>query len=619
MIIYCDGGLGNRLNSLLSGLALARHFEIDHVIHWPENANCRANINELLVCTSPKSTQSLANLRGRLNDHQMMLHDNIAAERLDVEFSSAYAYASLEDFNRRAIQPRRPLFFYPALIPSWIPRELIEQEASRLQFVQEIEHAAIQFIAEELRGPFHGIHLRRTDLNIGLSNIELFKLVSSQPKETFFVCSDDPYAERLASAHGNVRTRPKREYVVKRNDTDEWLSPKVDSDGRLMGNIERGKDSVVDAAIDMLILGYSSIVGFSGSTFQTVAKLLGDNYGLLAWERPTPLVYFAPSEIDRQVRAKRIDAPNLIKIAGTWGAELSAPTAERILANALDTFDGNNLHQLLYALAQISYREGQTRLACIYLRELIRLAPTLADPQYLLSKLENRLAQRPADEIVNSIIFDDDQLRVRQIRGLINKRNPLIIEVGANSGQTTIEFLREFPEAEIYAFEPDPRAIKKFRATIQDSRVCLVEKAVGATNGLSDFHQSGGYEWLDSEGWDHSGSIRKPKSHFDKWPMVTFKTKIPVGVCRLDDWVGSNLSNREIDFVWADVQGAEGDLIAGGAKTLSRARYFYTEYSDDEWYEGQIRFTELVSLMAQLGHKVLHKFPSDVLFQRLRN
>jgi len=42
LLIYCDGGLGNRLNALLSGLALARHFGLEHTVHWPVNANCGA-------------------------------------------------------------------------------------------------------------------------------------------------------------------------------------------------------------------------------------------------------------------------------------------------------------------------------------------------------------------------------------------------------------------------------------------------------------------------------------------------------------------------------------------------------------------------------------------------
>ncbi|MGM4884385.1 MULTISPECIES: FkbM family methyltransferase [unclassified Rhizobium] len=69
--------------------------------------------------------------------------------------------------------------------------------------------------------------------------------------------------------------------------------------------------------------------------------------------------------------------------------------------------------------------------------------------------------------------------------------------------------------------------------------------------------------------------------------MVRFDRPISVETRRLDDWCGeAGLEN--IDVIWMDVQGAEADVIAGGNQILSRTRYIYTEYSDQELYEGQL-------------------------------
>ena len=43
---------------------------------------------------------------------------------------------------------------------------------------------------------------------------------------------------------------------------------------------------------------------------------------------------------------------------------------------------------------------------------------------------------------------------------------------------------------------------------------------------------------------------------------------------------------RAIDLIWADVQGAEADLIEGGTEALRRTRYFYTEYNNQELIRG---------------------------------
>jgi 2-O-methyltransferase len=111
-------------------------------------------------------------------------------------------------------------------------------------------------------------------------------------------------------------------------------------------------------------------------------------------------------------------------------------------------------------------------------------------------------------------------LSAPEIRQRVGKEDPIIVEVGANCGQTTIEMLKEMPRATIYAFEPDPRAIAKFRAAVRHPNVHLYECAIGAVNGTIKFNQSSGGEQLSdyTQGWDQSASIRRPNSHLKVWP-----------------------------------------------------------------------------------------------------
>ena len=89
------------------------------------------------------------------------------------------------------------------------------------------------------------------------------------------------------------------------------------------------------------------------------------------------------------------------------------------------------------------------------------------------------------------------------------------------------------------------------------------------------------------QGWDQSGSLEKArKTHKVVSPWCKFESTITVPVRRLDSWAHAHDIDR-VDFIWADIQGAEGDLVAGAHSTLARTRYLYTEYSNDEWYEGQ--------------------------------
>lgn len=210
--------------------------------------------------------------------------------------------------------------------------------------------------------------------------------------------------------------------------------------------------------------------------------------------------------------------------------------------------------------------------------------------------------------------INSGSLSVLEIKKLLGKSNPVILEIGANCGQTTIEFVKEFPSATIHCFEPDPRAISKFKTNITETdRLKLHQCAIGNYVGEVEFNQSSGLEDNPefSQGWDHSSSIKKPKEHLEIYPWVKFDRTITVPISTLDLWAeNNNISN--VDFIWADVQGAEEDMIKGATKTLSKTKFLYTEYSNKEQYEGQINLSKICDLLSDF--KLIKRFEGDALF-----
>ena len=159
-----------------------------------------------------------------------------------------------------------------------------------------------EFISNTIPGPFYGVHLRRTDLTVGLSDLEVFNLAKAHPSTSFFVCSDDPQAERLATGHPNVLRREKKFQVEKKTKVGDWLALTQDDDGRMyFGNIQRNEDAVIEGAIDMLILAHSQIVGFSGSTFQKLAKTIGGIGTISKIKRPNEMHFFSAQEFEKQL------------------------------------------------------------------------------------------------------------------------------------------------------------------------------------------------------------------------------------------------------------------------------------------------------------------------------
>ena len=207
-------------------------------------------------------------------------------------------------------------------------------------------------------------------------------------------------------------------------------------------------------------------------------------------------------------------------------------------------------------------------------------------------------------------------IKVSELRTLIGKHDPLILEVGANVGQTTEEFLLEMPNSKIFCFEPDPRAISKFKNRISNPNVTLFECAVGNENGIVNFNQSSGEG--EAKDWNQSGSIRKPKLHLEIWPWVKFESQIQVPIVRLDDWA-SDKNLGAVDLIWADVQGSESDLILGGKTVIRNTRFLYTEYGAIEWYQGQMSLDEICEALFNIGLVLYRKWAMDALFVNMAN
>lgn len=189
--------------------------------------------------------------------------------------------------------------------------------------------------------------------------------------------------------------------------------------------------------------------------------------------------------------------------------------------------------------------------------------------------------------------------------------NPFIIELGGCDGyhtQIIAEKLQRSGKPFTYlVLEPVPHLAQIIRDKVKWSPdVQVLQMAIGSNNGTITFYQS------DAKYYG-SSSIRKPKRAYEFWQDMTF-TELTCDCVTLDSLlVSKGLESKTIDFIWADVQGAEKDLIMGAKESLQRTKYFYTEFMEYEVYEGQIfDFESICKLLPDF--KVEHKFDYDILF-----
>lgn len=199
-------------------------------------------------------------------------------------------------------------------------------------------------------------------------------------------------------------------------------------------------------------------------------------------------------------------------------------------------------------------------------------------------------------------------------------KNPVVIELGAHVGDDTEWICNHLRQPFTYvAVEPDPRnfvVLKNRMINAARGDVRLYETAVGAEDGVQTFYLSGGRREEHDENYVHtdSSSIKRPDGILQRYPWMQF-TESHVAVYQLDT-ITKIERLRRVDLIWADVQGAELDLVRGAQETLARTRFFYTEcYARTYLYRGQPTLEQIERELPGDDWHVIFRTQTDVLFE----
>jgi FkbM family methyltransferase len=199
-------------------------------------------------------------------------------------------------------------------------------------------------------------------------------------------------------------------------------------------------------------------------------------------------------------------------------------------------------------------------------------------------------------------VKSNELTKIQIVRLLGEKSHYHILDIGTYDGKDARGILDLLPSAEAHCFEADPRSQKLFRSIHPNSEVMnLYSVAIGNVDDMVTFHQSDSdtrrHEHNKSS-WSASSSLKEPKEHLELFPEVEFKNSIKVRCYKLDTWYKNNLFPYTIDFIWADVNGAENDVISGGLNTLNKhTRFLYIEFSNKELYKDSIDKQGLLDML----------------------
>jgi hypothetical protein len=273
--IYCDGGFGNRLNGLVSGLLFAGIAGLKPVAVWPCNNWCGALFGEIFensdIQVIERELATYVPEKG--NFHFFMTEDHL---RMGVPNLSPLAVSALPEVIQYLHSDGRDVFYHSPLIPPYLEPAWVSAQIRLLKICGSIKTQAVQFMEKAgLRNPFYGLQIRKTDFGAGGADDDaLFELVRMARDKRFFVCSDDKGVEARFQKLPNVAIYEKQAYVEKLVAGD-WTALAADHSGRVYPcNVNRSAQSVIDAVVDLLVLSHSEVIKTSNSTFLNAALLL---------------------------------------------------------------------------------------------------------------------------------------------------------------------------------------------------------------------------------------------------------------------------------------------------------------------------------------------------------
>lgn len=255
MRVHCNGGYGNRMSALVSGLIAARIGGWTPVIDWVPNDNCAAALDDLYA-TRPAEVIATP----EPCDWPLITH---------MEWAGRECYPHNSE-SLSALQGRDVEFTHHHL--HWGSEQDAAEVLQGFAIRPEILARVRGFIKEHrIDRSVTGLHVRATDAQYKEHLWHESRRLVEDGTRRFFLCSDEEQVERELGHLDNVIVLPKTHYVEKR-EPGPWRIPPRDGLAHHCYNVRRTRESVIDALADLLVLSRTDILP-NGSSFNLWARI----------------------------------------------------------------------------------------------------------------------------------------------------------------------------------------------------------------------------------------------------------------------------------------------------------------------------------------------------------
>lgn len=199
------------------------------------------------------------------------------------------------------------------------------------------------------------------------------------------------------------------------------------------------------------------------------------------------------------------------------------------------------------------------------------------------------------------------------IKSLVDIKNPTILDVGANIGDTLVEFKEWWPDSKIHCFEPQAECWDYLDQKVLDNNyknVIINKFAVGdqdineavfyshkMTSGQSGFHKinNNSIDSIDQNNIATEIDREEYENRLNQKRIVKVKT--------LYDYLNSKKINH-IDLLKIDTQGFEPEVLSGLRESLSNVDIIITELMFFDFYEKSLSFSDIEKFLLPCGFKL---------------
>ena len=172
----------------------------------------------------------------------------------------------------------------------------------------------------------------------------------------------------------------------------------------------------------------------------------------------------------------------------------------------------------------------------------------------------------------------------------IEKINPIIFDVGGNSGQSISKFKKIFKDPIIHSFEPNKSVFDEMKSNFKN------DKKVFCNNcALGDKNEEKYFNITNMSGKSSFYKINPDTSRIkiERYKPSILKTE-KVKIIKLDDYIEKKNINH-VDFIKIDAQLYEDKILEGGLQSLkdNKIKILQVEIIFNDYYEKYFSFSDI--------------------------